>query len=77
MVNKKTNKNFKKTIVVIGFVMVSIVLYIFLNKIECATCAFLHNDPNYIGYCPEMCYRAPRWKIILFEITGNNYGYKY
>lgn len=70
-------KNFKKIIIAIGLIVVLAILFKFLTKIECATCAFLHNDPGYMGYCPEMCFRAPKWKIMLFEITGNNYGYKY
>lgn len=64
---------FKLVLIALVFYLI---YYLFIFR-ECASCAFVHNDLNYNGYCPELCYKAPKWKIILFEITGNNYGYKY
>ena len=69
-------KKLKSTIVVAGLIFLLAFLYWFITKVECASCSFVYNEPNFAGYCPEMCYRAPMLKIILFEITGDNFGYE-
>ena len=69
-------KRFKQIIILI-IVFILIITYIFLSKEECASCGFVYNESSYNGYCPEMCFRTQKWKILLFKITGDNFDYKY
>lgn len=65
-----------KTTIILITILSLFVIYLLFSKRECASCTYINNNRDYAGYCPEMCFGVPKWKIILFEITGNNFGYK-
>jgi len=66
---KEINK--KAAFWIIGILITIFVLYL-LNLRVCAPCTYQYNDIDYNTTCPEICMSTPKWKIILFNLTGKN-----
>lgn len=69
LVNKKT------AFWIIGTLIAIFVLYLSNIRI-CAPCTYQYNNRDYSMACPEICASTPKWKILLFNLTGNNFDYK-
>ncbi len=70
---KEVNKKTAFWIIVFFAITITILL---LNIRVCAPCTYQFNNRDYSMGCPELCKSTPKWKILLFELTGNNLDYK-